>query len=195
MDRINADLLRTFVEVAKVEHLSRAAEALQADQSTVSRKIARLEQEVGVLLFERIGRNIRLTQAGRRLVGRAERILDDLRDAIAEAEGAVAAESGTGLRRLPAHGRRPLASGAPGALPRELSGSPLHPRGGHHRRGDERRPRRRLRPRHPRPTADRRRRSRDPSALPRARRGGGPRQPPPGRPELSAPSRTSPASR
>jgi len=75
MDRINADLLRTFVEVAKVEHLSRAAEALQADQSTVSRKVARLEQEVGVLLFERIGRNIRLTQAGRRLVGRAERIL------------------------------------------------------------------------------------------------------------------------
>ena len=94
MDRINADLLRTFVEVAKVEHLGRAAEALQADQSTVSRKVARLEQEVGVLLFERIGRNIRLTQAGRRLVGRAERILDDLRDAIAEAEGAVAAESG-----------------------------------------------------------------------------------------------------
>ncbi len=94
MDRINADLLRTFVQVAKVEHLGRAAEALQADQSTVSRKIARLEQEVGVPLFERIGRNIRLTQAGRRLVGRAERILDDLRDAIAEAEGAVAAESG-----------------------------------------------------------------------------------------------------
>ena len=45
MDRINADLLRTFVEVAKVEHLSRAAEALQADQSTVSRKVARPEQE------------------------------------------------------------------------------------------------------------------------------------------------------
>ena len=94
MDRINADSLRTFIEVARVEHLGRASEALQADPSTVSRKIARLEQEVGVLLFERIGRNIRLTQAGRRLVGRAERILDDLRDAIAEAEGAVAAESG-----------------------------------------------------------------------------------------------------
>jgi LysR family transcriptional regulator, transcription activator of glutamate synthase operon len=94
MDRINADLLRTFVEVAKVEHLGRAAEALQADQSTVSRKIARLEEEVGVQLFERIGRNIRLTQAGRRFVSRAERLLDDLRDAIADAEGAVAAESG-----------------------------------------------------------------------------------------------------
>src|SRR5476649_2103037 len=73
MDRINADSLRTFLEVARVEHLGRAAEALQADPSTVSRKIARLEQEVGVPLFERIGRSIRLTQAGKRFVGRAER--------------------------------------------------------------------------------------------------------------------------
>jgi LysR family transcriptional regulator, transcription activator of glutamate synthase operon len=94
MERINVDLLRTFVQVAKVEHLGRAAEALQADQSTVSRKIARLESEVGVPLFERIGRTIRLTQAGHRLVGRAERLLDDLRDAIAEAEGTLSAESG-----------------------------------------------------------------------------------------------------
>src|SRR6202011_5758546 len=94
MERINADLLRTFLEVARVEHLGRAAEMLQADQSTISRKIARLEQEVGVPLFERIGRSIRLTQAGRRLVGRAERLLNDLRDAIADAEGAVSAETG-----------------------------------------------------------------------------------------------------
>ena len=51
MDRINADLLRTFIEVARLEHLGRAAEALQNDQSTVSRKIVRLEHEVGVPLF------------------------------------------------------------------------------------------------------------------------------------------------
>ena len=94
MNRINADLLRTCVEVARVEHLGRAAEVLQADQSTVSRKIARLEEEVGVPLFERIGRSIRLTQAGRRFVAKAERLLDDLRDAIADAEGAVSAETG-----------------------------------------------------------------------------------------------------
>jgi LysR family transcriptional regulator, transcription activator of glutamate synthase operon len=94
MDRINADSLRTFLEVARVEHLGRAAEALQADPSTVSRKIARLEQEVGVPLFERIGRSIRLTQAGKRFVGRAERLLSDLREAVADAEGAVSAESG-----------------------------------------------------------------------------------------------------
>ena len=94
MDRINAEALRTFLEVARVEHLGRAAEALQADPSTVSRKIARLEQEIGVPLFERIGRSIRLTQAGKRFVGRAERLLSDIREAVADAEGAVSAESG-----------------------------------------------------------------------------------------------------
>ncbi len=94
MDRINGDTLRTFIEVARVEHLGRASEALGADPSTVSRKIARLEQEIGVPLFERIGRSIRLTQAGKRFVGRAERLLADLRDAVADAEGAVSAESG-----------------------------------------------------------------------------------------------------
>src|ERR1017187_10000655 len=94
MDRINADLLRTFIEVARLEHLGRAAEALQNDQSTVSRKIARLEHEVGVPLFERIGRSIRLTKAGRRFVGRAERILSEMRDAVAEAAGTVSAETG-----------------------------------------------------------------------------------------------------
>lgn len=94
MDRINADLLRTFLEVASLEHLGRAAEVLQTDQSTISRKIARLEEEIGVPLFERIGRNIRLTQAGRRMVGRAERLLHDMRDAIVEAKGALSPEAG-----------------------------------------------------------------------------------------------------
>lgn len=94
MDRINFDWLRTFIEVAHLEHLGRAADLLQADQSTVSRKIARLEEEVGVPLFERIGRSIRLTPAGQRFVGRAERLVHDLQDAIADAEGTVVAEHG-----------------------------------------------------------------------------------------------------
>ncbi len=94
MNRINADLLHTFVEVARTEHLGRAAEILQSDQSTVSRKVARLEHAVGVPLFERIGRSIRLTRAGRRFVARAERILGELRDAVADAAGTVSPESG-----------------------------------------------------------------------------------------------------
>ncbi len=94
MNRINPDWLRTFLEVARTEHLGQAAERLQADQSTVSRKISRLEEEIGVPLFERIGRSIRLSQAGRRFVPRAERLLNEIRDAIADAEGAVSAETG-----------------------------------------------------------------------------------------------------
>src|ERR1017187_10977040 len=101
MDRINPDSLRTFREVARVEHLGRASETLQQDPATVSRKIARLEEEVGVPLFERIGRSIRLTQAGKRFVGRAERLLSDLREAVADAEGGVAAESGAVRGGLP----------------------------------------------------------------------------------------------
>src|SRR5207249_9308537 len=72
-DVCSSDLLRTFLEVAKLEHLGHAADVLGADQSTVSRKIVRLETEFGVPLFERIGRSIRLTQAGRRLVRSEER--------------------------------------------------------------------------------------------------------------------------
>ena len=87
MDRINADLLRTFVEVAKVEHLGRAAEALHADQSTVSRKVASLEQEVGVLPCGRLRRHLRLRQAGRRPVGRADSTRSESRDAKAAARG------------------------------------------------------------------------------------------------------------
>jgi LysR family transcriptional regulator, transcription activator of glutamate synthase operon len=94
MDRINSDLLKTFLEVARAEHLGRASEVLIADQSTVSRKIARLEQEVGVPLFERIGRNIRLTDAGDRFVIRAERLLHELRDAVNDAQHAMTAATG-----------------------------------------------------------------------------------------------------
>jgi len=110
MNRINVDGLRTFLAAARHEHLGQAAETLHADQSTVSRKIARLEQEVGVPLFERIGRQIRLTPAGERFVPRAERLLDDLRDAVADAARAVSVETGEvrvgflhtiGLRWLP----------------------------------------------------------------------------------------------
>jgi DNA-binding transcriptional LysR family regulator len=94
MNRINPDGLETFLAVARHEHLGQAAESLHADQSTVSRKIARLEAEVGVPLFERVGRRIRLTAAGQRFVSRAERILRDLRDAVDDAAGAVSVESG-----------------------------------------------------------------------------------------------------
>lgn len=57
--------LRYFVAVAEREHISIAAEKLQVAQSAVSRQIANLEDELGVKLFERIGRNVKLTPIGK----------------------------------------------------------------------------------------------------------------------------------
>ncbi|TMC48989.1 MAG: LysR family transcriptional regulator [Chloroflexi bacterium] len=94
MDRIDVDALRTFQVAARHQHLGRAAEALQVDQSTVSRKIARLESEVGVALFDRVGRSVRLTPAGARFFARTERLLEELRDSVAEAAGTASPESG-----------------------------------------------------------------------------------------------------
>jgi len=57
--------LHYFMEVAKREHISEAAADLHIAQSAISRQIANLEGELGVKLFEREGRNIKLTPIGK----------------------------------------------------------------------------------------------------------------------------------
>lgn len=57
--------LRYFVEVAEREHISAAAEHLHVAQSAISRQIANLEEELGTPLFERVGRNVKLTPVGK----------------------------------------------------------------------------------------------------------------------------------
>jgi LysR family transcriptional activator of glutamate synthase operon len=57
--------LKYFIEVAKVEHFSLAADTIHVAQSALSRQIGLLEKELGVELFERDGRNVKLTQIGK----------------------------------------------------------------------------------------------------------------------------------
>lgn len=57
--------IKYFIEVAKNEHVTQAANALHVAQSAVSRQIANLESELGVQLFIREGRNVKLTPVGR----------------------------------------------------------------------------------------------------------------------------------
>ena len=57
--------LRYFIEVAEREHISEAAEHLHVAQSAISRQIANLEEELGTPLFERVGRNVKLTPIGK----------------------------------------------------------------------------------------------------------------------------------
>jgi LysR family transcriptional activator of glutamate synthase operon len=57
--------LRYFIEVAEREHVTEAAVHLHVAQSAVSHQIAKLEAELGVALFERVRRNVKLTQIGK----------------------------------------------------------------------------------------------------------------------------------
>lgn len=66
--------LRTFIHVARAGSFSRAAAELYIAQPALSRQIAKLEAEIGVQLFARYGRGVRLTAAGARLLERAEMI-------------------------------------------------------------------------------------------------------------------------
>ncbi|MGE4553741.1 MAG: LysR family transcriptional regulator [Desulfovibrionaceae bacterium] len=67
--------LKTFVVVAEEGHLTRASERLHLSQPAVSGHIKALEEELGVALFARGARGMRLTEAGRALQGRAEAVL------------------------------------------------------------------------------------------------------------------------
>lgn len=71
-----------FLGVARLGHVGRAAEALGLSQPAVSKGLARLERELGLPLFERTSRGMRLTAAGEAFVPRAERIQADYDDAM-----------------------------------------------------------------------------------------------------------------
>ena len=68
-------LLKTFLAVAKNSGFSRAAEKTGFVQSSVSTQIRLLEEELGVRLFERLGRKTHLTAEGRRLLSYAGKIV------------------------------------------------------------------------------------------------------------------------
>lgn len=72
--------LKYFETVARYEHITRAAEALCISQPSLSKVIARLEAELGVPLFDRQGRNIRLNSFGKAFLKRVERVLMELED-------------------------------------------------------------------------------------------------------------------
>ncbi len=57
--------LRYFIEVADREHVTEAADSLNVAQSAVSYQLTKLEEELGVKLLERVGRNIKVTQIGK----------------------------------------------------------------------------------------------------------------------------------
>lgn len=67
--------LRSFVEVVRQGGFTQAAKTLHATQSTISKQVAQLEQRLGVLLLERNGPHLRLTDAGTLVLRRADELL------------------------------------------------------------------------------------------------------------------------
>jgi LysR family transcriptional activator of glutamate synthase operon len=65
-----------FIEVAKREHMTEAAAALHVAQSAVSRQIFNLESELGVSLFFREGRKIKLTPIGKTFLDYMQQVVD-----------------------------------------------------------------------------------------------------------------------
>lgn len=102
--------LHAFVRVAETGSFSAAAEQLHITQPAVSKRIAALEDQLSVRLFDRIGRQIRLTEAGRVLLPSAHKILQTVKETrrhLADLSGKVAGELSlatshhVGLHRLP----------------------------------------------------------------------------------------------
>ncbi len=102
--------LRAFIEVAAARSFSVAAARLHVTQPAISKRVHLLEQQLGTLLFDRIGRQVSLTEAGRTLLPHAEAILarmasarQALADLDADTKGTlkIITSHHIGLHRLP----------------------------------------------------------------------------------------------
>jgi DNA-binding transcriptional LysR family regulator len=82
-------LVGYFVAVAEHRHFGRAAAALRVAQPSLSRQIRRLEQQIGVRLFDRTPQSTRLTDAGEVFLPRAKSLLRSAVQATAQARGAA----------------------------------------------------------------------------------------------------------
>jgi DNA-binding transcriptional LysR family regulator len=87
--------LHYFMAVARFSSFTRAAEHEHVAQPSLSQQIRKLEDELGVRLFDRLGRRIRLTPFGVRLQEHARRVLEEVDGARQEVEELLGLRRGT----------------------------------------------------------------------------------------------------
>lgn len=87
--------LEYFRTVASLEHMTEAAGVLHVTQSSLSKTIQRLEEDLGAPLFDRSGRNLRLNAFGRSFYQRVERALFELEEGKREIADMTSAHYGT----------------------------------------------------------------------------------------------------
>lgn len=97
--------LQYFQAVAQLEHFTRASETLSVSQPTLSRAIARLEEEIGVPLFDRQGRTVSLNRYGQIFLNRVNRGIQEITDGIEEIQKLVDCSDGSiSLGFIPSQG-------------------------------------------------------------------------------------------
>jgi LysR family cyn operon transcriptional activator len=87
--------IRYFIRAAEVLHFTHAAESLYISQPTLSTHVQQLEEELGLPLFDRIGRKVRLTEAGNVFLDQARRSMRELDLALEEIADIKGLKSGT----------------------------------------------------------------------------------------------------
>lgn len=87
--------LLTFIKVAEEQSLSKAAKQLGYAQSTVTMQMQQLEQELGTALYERVGKQIRITQEGQELLSYAVHIVKTSQEALQIGKGKQKTVSGS----------------------------------------------------------------------------------------------------
>lgn len=86
--------LRYFVRVAEEQNITRASQRLHVSQPALSRQIRDLEEELGISLFERTAKSVRLTDAGRIFLEEARAVLQRAADAVRAAQAMAAGSKG-----------------------------------------------------------------------------------------------------
>jgi len=87
--------LRAFVVLAGELHFRKASERLFLSQPALTKKIQRLEEKLNGALFVRSRRKVALTDAGRSLLPKAAKLLQDAEDALRETQAAIEGRAGT----------------------------------------------------------------------------------------------------
>lgn len=77
---MDIQLFETFLVVAKLNNITQAAEQLNFTQPAVTAQIRALEEHYGALLFERIGKKLYITEAGREMIIQIEKLMTDYHD-------------------------------------------------------------------------------------------------------------------
>jgi DNA-binding transcriptional LysR family regulator len=106
--QLEARHLRYFIRVAEELHFGRAAERLGIAQPPLSHQIRQLEARIGVRLFDRTTRSVKLTLAGEAFLVRARQAVSTMEMAVSEARGAMGVAAGhlvlgsvqTGIQRF-----------------------------------------------------------------------------------------------